>query len=408
MANSPLEGVRVVEWAVWQNGPAAGYMLGDLGAEVIKIEHPRESDPARGVATLSGADAFLPGRRSTPFENANRSKKSITLDLQTEKGREVVHRLVEKSDIFFTNYRPFVARKLKLDYPDLVQVNPRLIYAYNTGFGLKGEDSELRAFDQLAQARTGLMWAAGDRDFEQPVTVQGALMDQIGATMLAFALVTALLVRERQGISQCLDVSLYGSSLHLQALNLNATVWQGRPIPRHSRDRCRNPLDNHYKCADGQWLRFAESQSDRFWPEFANALAAEGLAGDPRFNTNEGRRQNFAELIPLLDRIFAGKPRDEWLRIFKQKGCQFARGPVLKAEEVVNDPQALVNDYIVEYDHPTMGRVKTVGLPMHFDKTPARIQNAPPEFGQHTEEVLLDVAGYSWEEIARMRAEGVL
>lgn len=408
MANRPLQGVRVIEWAMWHNGPAAGYMLGDLGAEVIKIEHPVEGDAARGVATMSGAPMFLPGGRSTVFEGANRSKKSITLNLQTEKGREAAYRLVEKSDVFFTNFRQSVTRKLKLDYPDLSRINPRIIYAYNTGYGLKGEDAELRAFDQLAQARTGMMWAAGDRDLQEPQIVQGAVMDQNGATMLAFAIVTALLVRERQGIGQQIDVSLFGSAIHLQAVNINTSIWQGRAIPRHSRSRSRNALDNHYRCADGQWLRLAESQSDRFWLEFCNAMGAEGLSQDPRFATSEGRRLNYAELVPVLDKVFASKPRDEWLRLFKEKACQFARGPVNAIEDLANDPQALVNDYIVEFDHPTMGRVKTVNLPIHFEKTPVAIQCPPPEFGQNTEEVLLEVAGYSWEEIAQMRADGIL
>lgn len=408
MSDRPLEGVRVIEWAMWHNGPAAGYILGDLGAEVIKIEHPKEGDASRGVATLSGAPAFLAGGRTTPFESANRSKKSITVNLQTEKGREAVYRLVEKSDVFFTNFRPFVAQKLKLDYPDLSRINPRIIYAYNTGYGIKGEDAELRAFDQLAQARTGMMWAVGDRDGDQPQMVQGAILDQTGATMLAFGIVTALLVRERQGIGQRLDVSLFGSAIHLQAVNVNTAIWQGRAIPRHSRDRCRNPLDNHYRCGDGKWLRIAESQSDRFWPEVANALGAEGLTEDPRFSTSEGRRLHFAELIPLLDKVFASRPRDEWLKIFKDKHCQFARGPVNTTEDLINDPQALANDYIVEYDHPTMGRVKTVGIPITFEKTPMAVKSPPPEFGEHTEEVLTEVAGYSWEEVAQMRADGVL
>ena len=404
----PLDGIRILEWAMWHNGPAAGYMLGELGAEVIKIEHPVQGDATRGVSTMSGAPMFLPGGRSILFEVANRSKKSITVNLQTEKGREVVYRLVEKSDVFFTNFRQKVARKLKLDYPDLARINPKLIYAYNTGNGLKGEESELRAFDQLAQARTGMMWAIGDRDLEEPQVVQGAIMDQTGATMLAFAIVSALLARERQGIGQQVDVSLLGSAIHLQTVNIHAAMWQGRAIPRHSRNRARNAMDNHYRCADGKWIRFGESQSDRFWVEFCDALGVEGLVHDQRFDTSERRRANFAEMVPLLDKIFAGKPRAEWFRIFKEKHCQFAWGPINATEDVANDPQVLINDYIVEYEHPTMGRVKTVSLPIHFEKTPVAIQCPPPEFGQHTEEVLLDVAGYSWEEIAQMRADGVL
>lgn len=408
MASGPLDGIRCLEWAMWHNGPAAGYMLAELGAEVIKIEHPVQGDATRGVSTLSGASAFLPGGRTILFEVGNRSKKGITLNLQTEKGREVAYRLIEKSDVFYTNYRQKVARKLKMDYPDLSRINPKLIYAYNTGNGLKGEESELRAFDQLAQARTGLMWEAGDRDVEGPQMVQGAILDQNGATMLAFAILAALVARERQGIGQQVDVSLLGSAIHLQTINIHSAMWQGRAIPRHSRERCRNPMDNHYRCGDGLWIRFGESQSERFWEEFCNAIGADCLIHDNRFDTTEKRRNNYGELIPLLDKIFSGKPRAEWMGIFTAKDCQFARGPVNTAEDVPNDPQVLINDYIVEYDHPTMGRVKTVSLPIHFEKTPVAIKCPAPEFGQHTEEILLDVAGYSWDEIAQMRADGVL
>lgn len=408
MAGGPLDGIRVMEWAMWHNGPAAGYILGDLGADVIKIEHPIQGDASRGIAYVADAAAFLPGGRSGMFEASNRSKKSITVNLQTEKGREVAYRLVEKCDVFFTNFRQSVARKLKMDYPDLCRVNPRLIYAFNTGYGPKGQDSELRTFDQQVQARSGMMWAAGDRDLTEPQIVQGAMVDQNGATMLAFAIVTALLVRERLGISQRVDVSLFGSAIHLQVANIATALWFGRAIPRHSRKRARNAMSNHYCCADGQWLRITESQSDRFWGEFVNALGVQDLVHDPRFATAEGRRLNYAQLIPVMDKIFATRPRDEWLRLFRDKGCEFARGPVNTAEDLATDPQALLNGYIVEFDHPTMGRAKTVGLPMLFEKTPAAIKSAAPEFGQHTEEVLQELGGYSWEEIARFREQGII
>jgi crotonobetainyl-CoA:carnitine CoA-transferase CaiB-like acyl-CoA transferase len=383
-------------------------MLGDLGAEVIKIEHPVEGDATRGLATISGAPAFLPGGRTTMFEGANRNKKSITLNLQTEEGKEVVYRLVKKCDVFATNFRKVVAQRLGMGYANLSQYNPQLIYAITTGWGSQGEDSEQRVFDQLVQARSGLMWAAGDRDHPEPQLVQGAVIDQMGATMFAYGILAALLARERYGMGQEIEASLFGSAIHLQAVNVNTVAWQGRAIPRHSRTRARNPMDNHYRCRDGKWLRLAEVQADRFWKEFCETLGMAHLETEPRFATSEVRRQYNEELIEVLDGVFATRDRDEWLKAFTDRGCRFARAPITTMEDVLDDPQALANDYVVEFDHPTMGRVKTAGFPVKLSHTPMAIQSPAPEFGQHTEEVLQELGGYSWEEISEFRSRGVI
>ena len=408
MAEQPLSGMRVLEWSLFHNGPAAGSMLGDLGAEVIKIEHPVEGDATRGIATISGAPAFLPGGRTTLFEGANRNKKGITLNLQSEEGREVAYRLVAKCDVFATNFRRSVAQRLGLDYASLSKHNPKLIYGIALGWGGLGADSDQRVFDQLVQARSGLMWAAGDRDNPEPQMVQGAVVDQMGATMFAYGILSALLARERYGIGQEVEASLLGSALHLQAVNVNTVAWQGRAAPRHSRTRARNPMDNHYRCRDDKWLRLAEIQSDRFWNEFCEALEAPHLATEPCFATMEDRRQSHQKLVSILDGIFTARDRDDWLKTFTERGCRFARAPINTMEDALEDPQALVNEYVVDFDHPTMGRVKTIGFPVKLSSSPLTIKSSAPEFGQHTEEVLQDLGGYSWEEISGMRSRGVL
>ncbi|MDP6346784.1 MAG: CoA transferase [Dehalococcoidia bacterium] len=405
-----LEGIKVIEWAGFHNGPAAGYMLGDLGAEVIKIEEPVRGDPMRGMTQMYGDAMTLADGRLATFELANRNKRGITVDLTQQKGRDIVYKLVEKADVFYTNYyRNNVLKRVGMDYDTMVKYNPRLIYAVNSAYGLEGPMGDERGFDTIAQARTGMMWMMGDRDTEGPVQVVGAPCDQMGATMLAYAILAALLARERQGIAQKVEVSLMGSALHLQGIGLNVTSLRGRAHARHSQKRARNPMGNHYKCADGKWLLLAEPQSDRFWPQFCQAMGLEELENDPRFTTAVGgRREHYAELIEILNRLFLSRTRDEWLTRFEEKGVEFAYSPVFDYSEVMTDSQVLLNDYLTDFDHPTLGRVKFLNTPIKFSRTPSGPVREAPELGQHTEEVLTEYLDYSWEDVAQLKNEGAI
>ena len=404
----PLAGIRVLNWSQFIPS-SAGYILGDLGADVIKIEHPVQGDAYRGMGTMYGEAMSMPGGRHAGFEAVNRNQRSITLDLKREQGREILYQLVQKSDVFFTNYTESVARRLRADYETLSEKHPLLIYASSSTYGPRGAWAERRGFDQTAQARSGLMFAMGERDFPEPVQTVSGVADQMGATMLVQGILAALVARERQGLGQRIDVSLLGSMLHLQALGVSVTSFRGQPWSRHCRTRTRNPLTNHYRCADGKWLLFAEIQADRFWPEFCQALGLQELENDPRFATAMGgRREHAAELIEILDKTIAARSRDEWVRIFEERNVPFAYSPVQDYHEVLDDPQVLENEYVVDFDHPAAGRVKVMGYPVRFSKTPARVVREAPEFGQHTEEVLRELGGYTWEQIAAFRDEGVV
>jgi len=404
----PLEGIRVLNWTQFTPS-SAGAILGDLGADVIKIEHPERGDAYRGMAAMYGEAMSMPGGRHVGFETINRNQRSITLNLKSKAGRQLLYRLAQKADVFITNFEEEVAKSLGADYDTMSKVNPALIYAVSSNYGPRGPWAGRRGFDQAAQARSGLMYAMGERDFPEPVQTVGGICDQMTATVLAMGIMAALVARERFGIGQRIDVSLLGSMLHLQAIGLTVASLRGRGWARHSRTRTRNPLTNHYRCADGKWIMFAEIQADRFWPEFCRALGLEHLENDPRFATAMGgRRQNAQELIRILDETLAQKPRDEWLRIFEERQVRFAYSPVQDYQEVLRDPQALENGYLVDFDHPVAGRVRLVGHPVQYSKTPARIQREAPEFGQHTEEVLRELLGLSWEEIARLREEGAI
>lgn len=401
-----LEGIRILEWAQWVNGST--YLLGDLGAEVIHIEDRLRGDACRGVSAMWGDSMLLPGGRNAVFDGTNRSKKSLTLDVTKDKGREVLYKLVESSQVFVTNYRPSVTKRLKLDYASLSKHNPKLVYIAASGYGSLGQLSEQRAFDPIVVGRSGIMWYAGDRDFQEPVMITGAITDTLGSTMACYAALVGLLVVERLGVGQEIQVSQLGSTLiNLLGAQMNIGLWLGRPMARHSRSRARNPMSNHYLCGDNKWLMLAEPQSDRFWHDFCVALGLPELENDPRFANALARRESYKELNAIIDKTFASKPRDEWLKIFREKNCQFAYGPIFDFNDVVADPQALENGYIVDVDHPTLGRTKMVGSPIRLSQTPASFEVPPPEFGQNTEEILMD-AGYSWDDLEKLRSEEVI
>ncbi len=402
-----LDGIRVLEWSAWHQGPEAGSMLGDLGADVIKIEDRITGDPFRGAESLFGTSMSM-GSANIAFEITNRNKRSITLDLKKAKGKEILYRLVSKSDVFLTNYTPATAKKLGADYGSLLVHNPRLIYAVGSGLGTRGPESHRPAFDTIAQARSGIMFMISDRDHTEPYQIVGGVIDQLGATVLAYAVVSALLARERKGIGQQVEASLLGSAIHQQKTNLGAFLLSGRVRARHSRTRAKNPLTNQYRCADSKWIMLAGFQSDRYWPQFCNAIGHPELVQDPRFKGVSERSANCKELIKILDNVFIAQPRAEWLATFEAGCSDLPFAPILEISDLATDPQVLENEYITDFDHPSLGRIKVVGCPVCFSETPAEIKREAPAFGQHTEEVLSELCGYTWEELAQLRDEQVI
>ena len=399
----PLEGIRVIDWTIWQQGPVATMMLGDLGAEIIKLEERVGGDPGRGVMQIAGAKT---GARNYYFEANNRHKKSVTLDLKKPEAKEIVYKLIEKSDVFVQNYRKGVAARLGLDYATLSKYNPKLIYASATGYGPQGPDSEEPSFDYMGLARSGIMTAAGEPDME-PMNVTGGIADQMGAIMLAHGITVALLARERLGVGQEVDTSHLGSMMALQGLNLACRLTLGKEFKRFYRTKAVNPLWNHYKCADDKWICLAMPQADRYWSDFCKTLGIPELGKDPRYENMKVRGRNSEEIIAIVDKIFASKPRDEWMSILKEGG-DFIYTFVNNITDLPDDPQMHVNDYIVDYEHPTWGESQIVGSPLILSKTPADPRAPAPEFGEHTEQVLVEILGYSWEEVEKLRESEVL
>jgi len=400
----PLEGIRVLDWTIWQQGPVAAAMLGDLGAEVIKIEERVGGDPGRGMLRAAGLD--LSGRPNFYFEANNRNKKSLTVDLKKPTGVEIVQRLAEHADVFVQNFRKGVAARLGLDAATLRARNPRLIYASATGYGPEGPDSGAPSFDYLGLARSGLMLASGEPD-DPPIYTSGGIADQMGATMLAFGVLAALLVRERTGRGQEVDASHLGSMSWLQGLGLAARTMLGRAIPRQSRKYATNPLWNHYRCADDQWIALAMLQPDRYWKNLCRVLEIPEAATDARFTGAKERMFHCGDCVALLDEVFARRPRAEWLRRLAEGG-DFIATLVNSVDDLPDDPQMQVNGYVTTFAHPTFGPTQVVGVPVLLSETPGSVRLPAPEFGQHTEEVLTEILGYSWEEIEHLREAEVI
>ncbi|MEK7848362.1 MAG: CoA transferase [Chloroflexota bacterium] len=401
-----LDGVVVLEWSTGVAGPDAGQLLGGLGAEVIKVEEKGRGDPFRAIKKVGGLIPVAgPGGRNLFFEPFNCNKKSLAIDLKHPAARQVICRLVEGCDVFLTNFRRGAAARLGLDYPELRKHNPRLVYARVSGFGAQGPDADSPAYDLAGQARSGAMTAMRHAE-EVPFATWG-IADEMAAMCAAYGIVTALLVRERQGVGQEVEASLLGGMLHLMRIQLSVKLLTGEEFAPYDRRRVGNPLLNIYRAGDGQWLCLAMgSLADKYWPRLCRALGLEHLEGDPRFSTMAAREANREELIALLDQVFTRRPRDAWVEYLK--GWDIIAAGVSTLSEVASDPQTVANQYVQEYDHPVLGRIKLVGPPVQFSHSPARVLSPAPEVGQHSAEVLHKLGGYSENEITRLRELGVV
>ena len=403
--SGPLDGIRIIDWTIWQQGPVATQMLADLGAEVIKIEERERGDPGRGITAVAGSGTVKSGRNYY-FEANNKHKKSIALNLKQPAAREIVHRLTARSDVFVQNFRKGVAKRLGLGYADLAVHNPRLIYASASGYGPEGPDSGEPSFDYLGQARSGIMNAIGSGT-TTPTYVYGGIADQMGAVMLAYGVLAALFARERTGIGQEVDASHLGSMMALQGLNVVARTIMGKEFPRNTRANAYNPLWNHYRCADDKWISLAMLQPDRYWRDFCEVLGKPELIADPRFAEVKIRGKNSAALIAIFDDVFATRPRDEWMRVLKGRG-DFIYTIVNSVSDLPDDPQVRANDYVVDYDHPALGNLTLLGMPVKLSATPGEPRGHAPELGEHTELLLTEMLGYSWDDVARLREANVI
>lgn len=401
----PLDGILVLDWTIGQNGPVAAMLLGDLGANVIKIEPPVVGDAGRGFDQIMGRMLTgLPEGRNFYWECNNRNKRGITLDLKKEEGRQVLYKMATKADIFLHNYRKGVAERVGADYKSLCQYNPKLIYIWANALGTVGPDAYKPGNDLVAQARSGVMTAVGEPDMP-PLYLLGGFADQTGGIMTAMAALSALTARERFGIGQEVHTSLLGAMIESLALNVMAVSLLGQTWQKQHRKLKGNPLWNWYQCADGKWIVLAMIMQDRAWPDFCRVMGIQELQHNPKFENAGRRKENAGELVSILDGLFAQKTRAEWSTILdaaSRQGADILYEVVNTIEDLTTDPQVLANGYITNFDHPAFGNIQVVGPPFTLTKTPMSIRREAPTLGQHTEEVLLEF-GYTWDDITGLR-----
>ncbi len=397
-----LDGLRVIDTASFIAGPVATTMLADFGAEVIKIEPP-SGDPYRH---RTGG----PGIPESPFNYRwivdNRTKRALSLDLRRPEGREVLHRLVRRADVFVTNAPMDSRQRLGLRWEDLEPLNPRLIYASITAYGEKGDEAAKTGYDSTALwARTGLMDLVRPDPTAAPSRSLPGMGDHPTGVSLFAAIMTALYRRERTGRGGAVSTSLMANGLWWNAIQVQAALCGARVETRPGREEAASALANLYRCGDGRWLMLNVLVEDRDWPALLRALSRPDLADDGRFATTPARRANVKALIGVLEQIFAGRPLAEWRAALDTEGLTF--GFVGTVDDARTDAQMVASGALVPIDDARAGAPLTVSSPLWVEgeaKVPPRYA---PELGEHSSAILAEV-GYSEAEIDRLLADSVV
>ncbi len=394
----PLSDIKVLDLSRVLAGPYCSMMLGDLGAEVIKVELPEAGDDTRhwGPPEAGGEAAY--------YLCLNRNKRSLTVNMKTAPGREIIRKLALRSDILIENYKVGTLQKMGLGYADLRRENPRLIYCSITGFGQNGPYKDKPGYDFMIQGMGGIMSFTGEPD-GPPMKVGVAIVDITAGLFATSAILAALRHRDLTGEGQFVDIALLDAVLAWLA-NVGSNYLVSGELPRRYGNGHPNIVPYEpFKAGDGVYFALAVG-NDRQWVNFCNLAGLEPLARDPRFATNPQRVLHREELIPIIAAKMLEKTSSEWLQQLDE--LKIPCGPINTLDKVFADPQVKARQMVAEVPHPTAGMVKLVASPMKFSQTSCQIHRHPPLLGEHTEEVLSAVLGYSREEIDALRQEGAI
>jgi crotonobetainyl-CoA:carnitine CoA-transferase CaiB-like acyl-CoA transferase len=402
MTRKALEGVRVIDLTVWFQGPVCAQYLADFGADVIKVERPQGGDQARGVRSIKSLEI---GDWNQYFLVINRNKQSMAIDLKKPEGQEILYRLVEKSDVFLTNLAPEMIAGWNLSYEKLSAINPKLVYATNTGYGRFSQVSK-PSFDMTVQALTGIMARLGEPG-EPPIYLGMGSGDAYGGIMSAFGIALALYECRRTGKGQRLDASLYGAQLYLAAAHLQAYLaGNGESALQHSRRKVPNPLWNLYPTR-GKWVYLCERNDDARYAALCRALGGPAALLGPGFCSAKLREGSNEALIAAIEAETLKHGHDELMGALRAAGI--TASPVNNFADVVRDEQAWQNRYFMKtFCEEVQREVDIRGLPVTLSATPGEVHSLGPQLGQHTEILMMDLLGYEWEQIEALKARGAI
>ncbi len=393
----PLSGVRVLDLSRVLAGPYCSMMLGDLGADVIKVERPRVGDETRewGPPEAGGEAAY--------YLCVNRNKRSITIDLKQPEGQEIVKKLAKRSDILLENYKVGTLQRFGLGYDDIKEINPGIIYCSITGFGQYGPYKDRPGYDFIIQGMGGIMSITGEPD-GPPMKVGVAIVDITAGLFACSAILAALYNREKTGKGQYIDIALLDSVVAWLA-NVGSNYLVSGEIPKRYGNAHPNIVPYEpFKTKDGTYIALGVG-NDRQWQEFCKIAGLEDIADDPKFATNPQRVIHREELIPIIAKKMLERTSEEWLTELEKH--KIPCGPINTLDKVFSDPQVRAREMVVEVPHPTAGSVKLVASPMKLSDTPCRVDRHPPLLGEHTEEVLHEL-GYRDDDIQALREKGVI
>src|SRR3990172_287675 len=393
-----LDGIRVLDLSRVLAGPYCSMILGDLGADIIKVERPGIGDETRHW----GPPFAAPGE-SAYFLCTNRNKRSITVNLKAPQGLEIIKALARKSDIFLENFSPGTTDELGVGYEAIREVNPRIIYCSITGYGPDGPYRNRSGYDLVVSAIGGLMGITGEPE-GPPVKVGVAITDVCTGISAQGAICAALYSREKTGKGQRIDLSLLETQV-AALVNMASSYLISGEIPRRWGTAHETIVPYQGFEANDKYV-IITAGNDQLWARFCKVLGVPELIDDPRFQTNPLRVKNRKECIQALAPVLKTKTRDEWIKLLNAEGIPCS--PINTMDEVFSDPQVLHRNMLVEVDHPTAGKIRLAGIPAKYSETKAVIRRPPPRLGEHTEEVLSKVLGFDPPKIEKLRAQGVI